>query len=142
MPTPSCGKEALRDVGSRRQYFKNSVKVRVSTEAASPLSPPAAPPPPIPVGKKKKNFPRLPQSPASAAGGQPDSQHPPAPSPAPDSYHTPCSRKMPTEGSLGPPRTPPSASAQMRCVTEEEEEPPWVWGEAAGDCSLAAKEPA
>lgn len=70
---PACGKPVdlsnpplsgpLRgDVGVRRQYFKNHVKVQVSTEAASPLSPPAAPPPPIPVGKKTKKA--APHSPA------------------------------------------------------------------------------
>ncbi|XP_042296183.1 ras and Rab interactor 1 isoform X2 [Sceloporus undulatus] len=37
-----------RDVDARRQHFKTNVKVQVSTEAASPLSPPAAPPPPHP----------------------------------------------------------------------------------------------
>ncbi|KAJ6654256.1 hypothetical protein lerEdw1_007353 [Lerista edwardsae] len=142
LPKPSCGREPLRDVGARRQRFKNSVKVRVSTEAASPLSPPAAPPPPIPVGKKKKNLSRLPQPPASGAGGQPASQHPRAPSPTPGSYHTPCCQKMPTEDSLGPPAMPPLASAQMLCVAEEEERQPKVWDKAVRDCSLASGEPA
>uniref|UniRef100_A0A8C3IDA8 Ras and Rab interactor 1 n=1 Tax=Chrysemys picta bellii TaxID=8478 RepID=A0A8C3IDA8_CHRPI len=37
-----------RDGGSRRDDFKRSIKVRVSTETSSPLSPPPKPPPPIP----------------------------------------------------------------------------------------------
>ncbi|KAM8968072.1 ras and Rab interactor 1 [Sarcophilus harrisii] len=37
------------DLGpARREKFKRSFKVRVSTETSSPLSPPAAPPPPVP----------------------------------------------------------------------------------------------
>ncbi|KAJ8266169.1 hypothetical protein GJAV_G00126730 [Gymnothorax javanicus] len=41
----------------RRHQFKRSLKVRVSTESSSPLSPPAAPPPPPPLlakGSRKK----------------------------------------------------------------------------------------
>ncbi|XP_045711428.1 ras and Rab interactor 1 isoform X1 [Phyllostomus hastatus] len=38
------------DLGpTKREKFKRSFKVRVSTEASSPLSPPAVPPPPVPV---------------------------------------------------------------------------------------------
>ncbi|XP_038620330.1 ras and Rab interactor 1 isoform X2 [Tachyglossus aculeatus] len=38
------------DLGpARREKFKRSFKVRVSTETSSPLSPPAVPPPPIPT---------------------------------------------------------------------------------------------
>uniref|UniRef100_A0A8C0J7E8 Ras and Rab interactor 1 n=1 Tax=Chelonoidis abingdonii TaxID=106734 RepID=A0A8C0J7E8_CHEAB len=37
-----------RDGGLRRDDFKRSIKVRVSTETSSPLSPPPKPPPPIP----------------------------------------------------------------------------------------------
>ncbi|XP_032009416.1 ras and Rab interactor 1 isoform X1 [Hylobates moloch] len=38
------------DLGpTKREKFKRSFKVRVSTETSSPLSPPAVPPPPIPV---------------------------------------------------------------------------------------------
>ncbi|XP_055119814.1 ras and Rab interactor 1 isoform X2 [Symphalangus syndactylus] len=38
------------DLGpTKREKFKRSFKVRVSTETSSPLSPPAMPPPPIPV---------------------------------------------------------------------------------------------
>ncbi|KAM6434835.1 ras and Rab interactor 1 isoform 1-T5 [Liasis olivaceus] len=64
LPTPSLDDPSLEDVSVRRQYFKSNVKVQVSTEAVSPLSPPAAPPPPIPVGKKQK-LPHPPQPPAS-----------------------------------------------------------------------------
>ncbi|KAL0993928.1 hypothetical protein UPYG_G00115660 [Umbra pygmaea] len=38
----------------RRQQFKRSLKVRVSTENSSPLSPPVAPPPPPPLLAKSK----------------------------------------------------------------------------------------
>ncbi|XP_069865694.1 ras and Rab interactor 1-like [Dipodomys merriami] len=38
------------DLGpTKREKFKRSLKVRVSTETSSPLSPPAVPPPPVPV---------------------------------------------------------------------------------------------
>lgn len=38
------------DLGpTKREKFKRSLKVRVSTESSSPLSPPAVPPPPVPV---------------------------------------------------------------------------------------------
>nr|XP_027800106.2 ras and Rab interactor 1 [Marmota flaviventris] len=38
------------DLGpTKRERFKRSFKVRVSTETSSPLSPPAVPPPPVPV---------------------------------------------------------------------------------------------
>ncbi|XP_048217022.1 ras and Rab interactor 1 isoform X1 [Perognathus longimembris pacificus] len=38
------------DLGpTKREQFKKSLKVRVSTETSSPLSPPAVPPPPVPV---------------------------------------------------------------------------------------------
>eukprot|EP00069_Balaena_mysticetus_P012853 bmy_07796T0 len=38
------------DLGpTKREKFKRSFKVRVSTETSSPLSPPAVPPPPVPV---------------------------------------------------------------------------------------------
>ncbi|XP_051822580.1 ras and Rab interactor 1 [Antechinus flavipes] len=38
------------DLGpAKREKFKRSFKVRVSTETSSPLSPPAAPPPPVPL---------------------------------------------------------------------------------------------
>ncbi|XP_029476797.2 ras and Rab interactor 2-like isoform X1 [Oncorhynchus nerka] len=39
----------------RRHQFKRSLKVRVSTENSSPLSPPFAPPPPPPLLAKKKS---------------------------------------------------------------------------------------
>ncbi|XP_026543351.1 ras and Rab interactor 1 [Notechis scutatus] len=49
LPSTSLDSPSLEDVSVRRQYFKSNIKVQVSTEAASPLSPPAAPPPPIPA---------------------------------------------------------------------------------------------
>uniref|UniRef100_A0A8C8VF39 Ras and Rab interactor 1 n=1 Tax=Pelusios castaneus TaxID=367368 RepID=A0A8C8VF39_9SAUR len=41
-----------RDGGLRRDNFKRSIKVRVSTETSSPLSPPPKPPPPIPASQR------------------------------------------------------------------------------------------
>ncbi|XP_063173086.1 ras and Rab interactor 1 [Candoia aspera] len=70
LPTPPLEGPSLEDVSVRRQYFKSNVKVQVSTEAVSPLSPPAAPPPPIPVGKKKTKPAPPPQPPASDGKGQ------------------------------------------------------------------------
>ncbi|XP_070806846.1 ras and Rab interactor 1 [Pituophis catenifer annectens] len=54
LPPTSPSGPSLEGGNVRRQYFKSNIKVQVSTEAASPLSPPAAPPPPIPVDQKKK----------------------------------------------------------------------------------------
>uniref|UniRef100_A0A673JC60 Ras and Rab interactor 1a n=1 Tax=Sinocyclocheilus rhinocerous TaxID=307959 RepID=A0A673JC60_9TELE len=45
------GRNAMR----RRHHFKTSVKVRVSTENSSPLSPPVLPPPPPPLLAKAKS---------------------------------------------------------------------------------------
>ncbi|XP_016428697.1 ras and Rab interactor 2-like [Sinocyclocheilus rhinocerous] len=49
------GRNAMR----RRHHFKTSVKVRVSTENSSPLSPPVLPPPPPPLLAKAKCKARL-----------------------------------------------------------------------------------
>ncbi|KAM3825145.1 ras and Rab interactor 1 isoform 1-T3 [Vipera latastei] len=66
---PTClDSPSLEDVSVRRQYYKSNIKVQVSTEAASPLSPPAAPPPPIPVGKKKRKTPLHPPQPPGPDG--------------------------------------------------------------------------
>lgn len=43
----------------RRHHFKTSIKVRVSTENSSPLSPPVLPPPPPPLLAKAKCKARL-----------------------------------------------------------------------------------
>ncbi|XP_055466322.1 ras and Rab interactor 1 isoform X1 [Psammomys obesus] len=51
------------DLGpTKREKFKRSFKVRVSTETSSPLSPPAVPPPPVPVppGTSSSQAERLP----------------------------------------------------------------------------------
>ncbi|XP_025214314.1 ras and Rab interactor 1 isoform X3 [Theropithecus gelada] len=53
------------DLGpTKREKFKRSFKVRVSTETSSPLSPPAVPPPPVPVlpGAVPSQTERLPPS--------------------------------------------------------------------------------
>ncbi|XP_053134074.1 ras and Rab interactor 1 [Hemicordylus capensis] len=151
-PTRACGFAnpspaglSPRDVGVRRQHFKNSVKVRVSTEAASPLSPPAAPPPPIPVGKKKP-LSRAPQFPALGRGSRAaDSKPPPQVSTQAtarlDTYCVPSSsnqgaKEKEAVGQRGAPFIPISCSAQLLQVTEEEQpegrgkegdpdDPPW-----------------
>lgn len=48
-----------RSAISRRHHFKSSLKVRVSTEHSSPLSPPVIPPPPPPLLAKAKCKARL-----------------------------------------------------------------------------------
>ena len=46
--------QPIRSALHRRHHFKRSIKVRVSTENSSPLSPPVAPPPPPPLLAKAK----------------------------------------------------------------------------------------
>ncbi|KAL8184094.1 UNVERIFIED_CONTAM: hypothetical protein K2H54_006381 [Gekko kuhli] len=119
------------NVGARRQHFKSSIKVQVSTEAASPLSPPAAPPPPIPVWKKK-NPPRFPVS----CGGNWSSSCYPSPqvssqaSVKSEAYHVPFSNGGTREReaahhfeasfNIGP----VSSSGRLLRVTEEEQTEP------------------
>ncbi|XP_058016458.1 ras and Rab interactor 1 [Ahaetulla prasina] len=74
LPPASPDSPSLEDVSVRRQYFKNNIKVQVSTEAASPLSPPAAPPPPIPVGQKKKRKKQTPPHPSQPTATDGESQ--------------------------------------------------------------------
>ncbi|XP_060108139.1 ras and Rab interactor 1-like [Heteronotia binoei] len=120
----------LGDVGARRQHFKSSIKVQVSTEAASPLSPPAAPPPPIPVWKK--NPPNVHQFPVSRGGNWSSRCHP---SPhissqatvRPEAYHVPFSNRgtrqredtRQFEASFN--IAPISSLGQLLHVTEEEQ---------------------
>ncbi|XP_077184689.1 ras and Rab interactor 1 [Paroedura picta] len=128
----------LGDVGARRQHFKSSIKVRVSTEAASPLSPPAAPPPPIPVWKKK-NPPNPPRFPVSCGGNWSSSRHPSPPISSQatgrsEAYHVPFSNggtrereatcHLETSFNIAP----VSSSGQLLRVTEEEQTDSWKKG--------------
>ncbi|XP_061462318.1 ras and Rab interactor 1 [Rhineura floridana] len=120
IPTLPLDGPPRRDVGARRQHFKN-VKIQVSTEAASPLSPPAAPPPPIPVGKKKKkNLPALPQSPVPSGGSQPSNCNPfQDSSQATVRLETYCIPQRKEEETMAPPGVPVPSSGQLLCVDEE-----------------------
>lgn len=140
----ACGKphkafagQLHKDVGDRRHYFKSSVKVRVSTEAASPLSPPAAPPPPIPIGKKK-NPPRPPGS--QSPDCDPLPQVPPQPLVRSETYHVPRSKEQEPLGKFGSPflLTPVLSSGQLLNVTEEEQ--PEIHGKDA-DFTFPSYEP-
>lgn len=121
---------SLGDVGARRQHFKSSIKVRVSTEAASPLSPPAAPPPPIPVWKKK-NPPNPHRCPVSSGENWFSSCHPlPQVSSQAavrsDAYHVPFSSGGTREREATPQFAsfsiaPVSSSGRLLRVTEEEQ---------------------
>lgn len=53
----------VRNAMRRRHHFKTSIKVRVSTEHSSPLSPPVVPPPPPPLLAKAKCKARLKMTP-------------------------------------------------------------------------------
>ncbi|XP_063001930.1 ras and Rab interactor 1 [Elgaria multicarinata webbii] len=113
------------DVGVRRRHFKNNIKVQVSTEAASPLSPPAAPPPPIPVGKKKKH---LPQSPVPDGGSPSSNGDPPPPlslTAKLETYRGPQSNDKEGVGHSGVSVTPLSSLGQLLRVMEEEQAEPY-----------------
>ncbi|XP_020671673.3 ras and Rab interactor 1 [Pogona vitticeps] len=110
------------DVGVRRQYFKNHVKVQVSTEAASPLSPPAAPPPPIPVGKKMKKNPR----PSPTERSQPSNPSPWAGVSSQaamkrEDYRIPQTQERVSSGHPRATLNPPSSLDQPLQVMEEEQ---------------------
>ncbi|KAJ7307456.1 hypothetical protein JRQ81_009476 [Phrynocephalus forsythii] len=121
-PKPSPSEPLPGDVGVRRQYFKNHIKVQVSTEAASPLSPPAAPPPPIPVGKKmmKKN---PPQQPAERSQSSNPGPLPGVPSSLATmrlgDYCVPQSKERVPGGHSGATLSPLSSPDQVRQVMEE-----------------------
>ncbi|KAJ8405846.1 hypothetical protein AAFF_G00312830 [Aldrovandia affinis] len=104
--------EPGRAVLHKRHQFKRSLKVRVSTESSSPLSPPAAPPPPPPLlakGSHSKAAKRAEQG-AEPPGG-------PGPEQEDSDYRQPClvlQKRASTTAKL--PMCPPALSP-----TEEED---------------------
>ncbi|XP_049748512.1 ras and Rab interactor 1 isoform X1 [Elephas maximus indicus] len=114
------------DLGpTKREKFKMSFKVRVSTETSSPLSPPAVPPPPVPV---------LP----GAAPSQPD-RLPPCQLLRRESsvgYRVP--------GGTGPSLPPLPSLQEVDCgspSSSEEEAPPGAHGSPATSPSLGRRRP-
>ncbi|KAF7238528.1 Ras and Rab interactor 1 [Varanus komodoensis] len=125
VPGPPPEGTTRGDMGIRRQHFKNNIKVQVSTEAVSPLSPPAAPPPPIPVGKKKQTE-YLPQSPVSVGRGQSSEESPVRDVSLPgaaglESCREPRSADTEPVGHSEAPETPLSTLGQLLRVLEEEQ---------------------
>ncbi|XP_057634302.1 ras and Rab interactor 1 isoform X2 [Chionomys nivalis] len=105
------------DLGpTKREKFKRSFKVRVSTETSSPLSPPAVPPPPVPVlpGTSSSQTERLPsrqllQRESSVGYRVPGSASGPSLPPLPSLQEVDCCSPSSSEeeGSPGSPTTSP-----------------------------------
>lgn len=108
------------DLGpTKREKFKRSFKVRVSTETSSPLSPPAVPPPPVPVlpGTSSSQTERLPprqllQRESSVGYRVPGSAASPCLPPLPSLQEVDCCSPSSSEeeGSSGSPTTSPRLS--------------------------------
>lgn len=109
------------DLGpTKREKFKRSFKVRVSTETSSPLSPPAVPPPPVPVlpGTSSSQAERLPpprqllQRESSVGYRVPGSAAGPSLPPLPSLQEVDCCSPSSSEeeGSPGGPSTSPRLS--------------------------------
>ncbi|XP_021078113.1 ras and Rab interactor 1 [Mus pahari] len=108
------------DLGpTKREKFKRSFKVRVSTETSSPLSPPAVPPPPVPVlpGTSSSQTERLPprqplQRESSVGYRVPGSAAGPSLPPLPSLQEVDCCSPSSSEeeGSSGSPTTSPRLS--------------------------------
>nr|P97680.2 RecName: Full=Ras and Rab interactor 1; AltName: Full=Ras interaction/interference protein 1 [Rattus norvegicus] len=108
------------DLGpTKREKFKRSFKVRVSTETSSPLSPPAVPPPPVPVlpGTSSSQTERLPprqllQRESSVGYRVPGSASGPSLPPLPSLQEVDCCSPSSSEeeGSSGSPTTSPRLS--------------------------------
>ncbi|XP_031245108.1 ras and Rab interactor 1 isoform X1 [Mastomys coucha] len=108
------------DLGpTKREKFKRSFKVRVSTETSSPLSPPAVPPPPVPElpGTSSSQTERLPprqllQRESSVGYRVPGSAASPSLPPLPSLQEVDCCSPSSSEeeGSPGSPTTSPRLS--------------------------------
>uniref|UniRef100_A0A452G1M1 Ras and Rab interactor 1 n=1 Tax=Capra hircus TaxID=9925 RepID=A0A452G1M1_CAPHI len=133
------------DLGpTKREIFKRSFKVRVSTETSSPLSPPAVPPPPVPVlpGTAPNQTERLPprqllRRESSVGYRVPGGTSPSLP-PLPSLQEVDCASPSSSEeegvpGSQGSPATSPHLGHQRR-------RRPLLRSMSAAFCSLLAPE--
>ncbi|XP_011285330.1 ras and Rab interactor 1 [Felis catus] len=131
------------DLGpTKREKFKRSFKVRVSTETSSPLSPPAMPPPPVPVlpGAAPNQTERLPphqllRRESSVGYRVPGSASPSLP-PLPSLQEVDCGSPSSSEeegapGSRGSPATSPRLGRRRR---------PLLRSMSSAFCSLLAPE--
>ncbi|XP_049471745.1 ras and Rab interactor 1 [Panthera uncia] len=131
------------DLGpTKREKFKRSFKVRVSTETSSPLSPPAMPPPPVPVlpGAAPNQTERLPphqllRRESSVGYRVPGSASPSLP-PLPSLQEVDCGSPSSSEeegapGSQGSPATSPRLGRRRR---------PLLRSMSSAFCSLLAPE--
>ncbi|XP_006861129.1 PREDICTED: ras and Rab interactor 1 [Chrysochloris asiatica] len=130
------------DLGpTKREKFKRSFKVRVSTETSSPLSPPAVPPPPVPVlpGAAPSQMDRLPPRQLlrreSSAGYRVPGNVSPSLAPLPSLQEVDCGSPSSSEeetppGGRGSPATSPSLGHRR----------PLLRSMSAAVCSLLAPE--
>ncbi|XP_054997413.1 ras and Rab interactor 1 [Sorex araneus] len=116
------------DLGpTKREKFKRSLKVRVSTETSSPLSPPAVPPPPVP------------EPPGTAPH--------PAERPPPRQLlrrESSAGYRVPTGGGAGPPPPPLPSLQEVDCASpssSDEEEAPRGRGSPATSPGPARRRP-
>ncbi|XP_072562685.1 ras and Rab interactor 2 isoform X2 [Paramormyrops kingsleyae] len=94
--------QPLRGAPHRRHQFQRSLKVRVSTETSSPLSPPAAPPPPPPLLAKGTRH----KAPGGEGATQPAPSAPSAPPEEESEYLQPSLQKRAGPGVGSFRRTP------------------------------------